>query len=142
MVANQKVTGRAWSMPAGIGLGLGLTAAATAGGCALVAWLIQGEYLGAEGLGYGALAVLLISSFLGAAGSCAVIKRRYLVVSAIHGTADFLLLLLVNGLLFGGSVSGAGVTALAVLGGSLCAALVPWGGKVRRGIRRKKRHYG
>ena len=138
MVANQRVTGRAWSMPAGIGMGLLTCAGVTGAGCAAAAAMLDGGNLTIDGIGYAAMGILLAASFLGSVLAIRLCKARKLVVALMTGTVYYLSLLLVNGLIFGGDVSGAVVTALVILAGCVCGAMVPGGGD--SGIGKKRRN--
>ena len=127
MVANQRVTGRARSIPTAVGLGLLTAVGVTAAGCGIVAAWIDGGQLSVEAVGYGAIAILLSASFLGAALAIGLARRQRLQVALILGTVYYVCLLLVNGLAFGGELSGAVVTALVILAGCICAAMLPAG---------------
>ena len=142
MVVNQKVTGRAASMPAGIGIGLGICMLITLTGCAIIAALINGERMPESSVGYGAMAVLLLSSVVGALTASGLVKRRRLVVCAVLGLCYFAVLLLINGLMFGGAVSGVGVTALLILGGCAAAAFLTARGEGKSTRRRRKLRTG
>ena len=138
MVVNQRVTGRALTMPVGISIGLVTALAITGAGCAMVASLINGEQIGMDMLGYGAMIILFCASFLGAALASLLIKGRKIPVSVILGVVYFVSLLLVNGIFFGGEINGVGATALVVLAGSICAGLLPNPGASGRARRHKK----
>lgn len=124
MVTNRKVTGKAASMPVGIGTGLAVSLLLTVAGAAVVAMLLSGGQLGEESIGYGSLAILLVSSFAGAFVSVGMIKHRRLVVCAAAGISYYLAMLLLNALCFGGQYEGAGVTALVVLAGTGLVVLI------------------
>ncbi len=74
-------------------------------------------------IGYGAMGTLALASLCGALTAIWRIKRRYLVMCLCSGLCYFVCLLCCTALFFGGQYAGMGVTALVVLGGSLCAAL-------------------
>lgn len=142
MVANRKVTGKAASMPAGIGLGIALSFVLTMTGCAVVAALIDKEMMAAENVGYGAMVILLVASLTGAIAASGLIKHKRLAVCMASGVGYFLTLLAVNLLCFGGQFAGVGVTALVVLAGSAAAALVGIKGEGGRQNRRRKYRTG
>ncbi len=129
MTTNQRVTGRAMSMPAGMGLGLGLSVLLTVVGCAILAWLLGNETLPEESMGYGAMVILLLASWAGSLTAALLIRHRKLLVCLGTGGSYLALLLLVNGLAFGGSLKGLWVTALLILGGCAAAAALTagWG---------------
>ncbi len=139
MVANQKITVRASSMPAGLAVGgcvsLGTTLLLAAG----LAKLVDMEILAWENIGYGIMLLLLLSSFLGAMTAFARIKRQRLLVCLVSGGIYLALLLSITALFFGGQYEAVGVTALLVLGGSGAAALLGLCGGKGRG-RFKPRH--
>ena len=74
-------------------------------------------------IGYAVLAILFLSSFLGAMIAAEKTKRQLIMVCALSGTAYFLILLGVTALFFDGQYEAVGVTALVVLGGSVLAAM-------------------
>lgn len=136
MVANQKVTGRALSMPAGIGMGLALCIGVTLVGSALVGWLVSREILPYSGIGYGSMGILLSASILGAWMAVSRVKRQRLVVCLVLGLTYYLVLLSVTALFFGGEYSGMGVTALVILAG--CGTVALLGLKGERGAKRRR----
>lgn len=133
MVANRKVTGTASSMPAGLALGGCISLAVTLAGAAVFAALISRETLQMGSIGYCSIAVILLSSLLGAAVAAARIKRRRVYVCALSGVIYYAVLLAMTALFFGGQYQGMGVTALLVLAGCGAAALL--------GLRREKTTY-
>lgn len=142
MVTNRKVYGKAMSMPAGIGIGVAVNVLITVIGCALIAKLIDASVLEIEAIGYGTMIILLMSSFLGALAAAGLVKRRRLLVCMTVGGLYLGLLLLINGFLFGGAVSGVGVTALLLLSGTGAAALVETREKGKRKAIYKKGRTG
>ena len=66
MVANKKITGRATSLPAGLVIGAVCSLAATLILTAILAKLVEAEMLPVEKIGYGIMALLMVSSFAGA----------------------------------------------------------------------------
>ncbi len=124
MTINRKVTGTAMSMPAGVGIGLGSSLLVTVLGCALVAWLLAGEKIPESGIGYGAMTILLIGSLFGAITAALLVKHRKLLVCMTVGLLYLAVLLLINGLAFGGNLTGLWVTVLLILGGASAAGLI------------------
>lgn len=135
---NQKVTGRAKSMPAGLALGalgsLGITLALSILGAKLVdmGTLQEGT------IGYIAMVILLLSSFFGGLISVGNIKRQKLMVCGLSALIYYCVLLGMTGLFFGGQYQGMGVTALVVLCGGSVAALAVM--RQSRGAAGRKRH--
>lgn len=118
MMVNQKVTGTAVSMPLGIGIGCGISMILTLLGAGVVAKMISEEILEETAIGYGAMAIILLSSILGSVIAVNKVKKRKLQVSLLVGGGYFLLLLVMTALFFGGQYQGMGVTALLVFAGS------------------------
>ena len=106
-------------------MGLLVSSALTAAACAGSAALMDAGRIGVEAVGYAAMGILLASTFLGSVVALRLVRRRRLMVAGIHGAGYYLILLLINGLLYGGAISGAGVTALVILTGSACAVMLP-----------------
>lgn len=138
MVVNRKVTGKAASMPAGLALGGAVSLGLTLILAAVIAKLVSAEKLPEENIGYGVMALLFVSSAVGAIVANNRIKRQKLLVSAIAGVVYLGILLSITALFFGGQYEAVGVTALLVMGGSLVTALLGWNGN-RGGKRRKKK---
>ena len=142
MVTGKKVYGRAVSMPVGIGIGTAVSLVILIAGVAVLAALLDRETMDMQGLGYGIMGVLLLASFLGASLAANLVKRRRLVVCMIQAVCFYGMLLLINGLLFGGAVTGAVVTAVLILGGAGSGALLWNGGEGKRRSAIRKRRTG
>ena len=130
MRVNRKPTGRADSVPVGLGWGLLTSVVITLSGCLLTAHLINREILSWDHSGYGVMVILLLSAWAGAAVTAAKIKRRKAVMCIGAGTAYFLLLMAMTALFFGGRYSGVGETGLMIFCGSMLGILT--------GIREKR----
>lgn len=139
MVVNRKPTGTAKSMPYGLLMGWILSAGLTAAACGILAWLILSGKTGWSAMGYGAMAMLLAASYMGAAVSCRMIQHRKLLVCILSGVIYLCSLSAITALLFGGGLEGIWLTALLVAGGSGTAALVHCAEKRDRRPGRKKR---
>ena len=85
MGANPKSGKKGISLPAGVAAGIAAAFAVTLAGVAIVAWLIDGERIAEEAMGYGALAVLLI-----ALGGLAVILMVPFLLLALPGAGMLL----------------------------------------------------
>lgn len=136
MVVNQKPTGRALSIPAGLAFGAVVSLGVTILSAALLAKLVDSEMLAEENIGYGIILLLLAASFTGAMTSYIRIKRQRVLVCLLSGVVYFAMLLSITALFFGGQYDAVGVTAILVLGGSAAAALL--GLRDSRGGKRKK----
>lgn len=137
MVMNRKPTGTAMSMPAGIGIGVALAAIMTMAGAAVLAWLVNGSVMPETGFGYGAMAVLLLSSLAGSWLAAILVKHQRLIVCLATGAVYFVLLLGLTAFCFGGQYQGVVPTAVLVTGGSLASAMV---GNIGPGNRTPRRH--
>ena len=85
MVANKKITGRATSLPAGLAIGATCSLAATLILTAILAKLVESETLPVEKIGYGIMALLIVSSFAGAMIAFGRIKRQRMLVCIVSG---------------------------------------------------------
>ena len=118
MVANRKMTGRASSIPNGLAVGalsglvISIFASVTA------AYLISAEILAQDKIGYCAMVVLMLASFVGAMVADRRIKKMPIQMAAISGLLLYLILLSMTALFFGGQYEGMGVTLLIVMIGS------------------------
>lgn len=135
MVINQKPTGRASSIQAGLVFGAVISLSATMLAAVVLAKLIESEKMPWESVGYGILALLLISSFLGSVSAYSKIKRQRLMVCLLSGFIYFGILLSITALFFGGQYEAVGETAALVFAGSGTAGLL--GLKEKRGGKRK-----
>jgi len=114
MVLNQKPTGRAVSMPAGLLFGTLISMGVTLLAVGLIARLASSEYLKETQIGYGIMLTLLAASFAGALAAVGRIKRQRLMVCALSGLIFFLALLSITALFFGGQYEAVGVTGVSV----------------------------
>lgn len=139
MVVNRKPTGTAKSMPVGLAIGWAVSMGITAVACTLLTVLILSGKTGWEAMGYGAIGILLLSSYVGAAVSCSLIRHRKLLVCSLSGIIYLLSLVAVTVLLFNGEFGPIWLTGLLIAGGVAAAALVHCAKKKDTGRRRKKR---
>ena len=123
MTVKRDVSGKATSMPIGIGIGALTSFAVTLLGAAVLSYLIVSERISEASVGYGAMIVLFLSSALGAWLAAARIKHRRLMVCSLAGIGYYLLLLIVTVLCFGGEFSGMGISAIVIALGSMFAML-------------------
>ena len=138
MVTNQKVTGTAWSMPAGLAWGAGISSIITLAGALVSAHLISVGIIAQQRIGYCSMVILLLASCLGAHGAIKRIKHRTMFVSTMAGAIYYGLLLSCTALFFGGIYQGIGATGLVILGGSILALLTQTKGEGRRNRRKSK----
>ncbi len=138
MVVNQKVTGRASSIPVGLMVGLGISLALTLAFSMAIAYLQSGEMISEAGLGYAVIVTLLTASAAGAAAAYHRIKHQRLLVCLGAGGCYYLALLAMTALFFGGQYSGMGVTGLVIFGGAGCVGLLGLKGKRSTSVRSRK----
>lgn len=124
MKVNRKSNGRAMSMPVGAAYGAIVALMWTLITSGVLAWLINGQILQEEAIGYGSMVILLTASILGALLANGKVKRQRLVTCACTGIIYFLTLMALTAMFFGGQYNGIGVTALLILGGSGTAAIL------------------
>jgi putative membrane protein (TIGR04086 family) len=108
----------------GVAIGLVVSLIITGVLASILAWLVLGGKISENSLGYFVMGTLVIASVVGSMLSASKIKRRWVLVCCITGTAYYSVLLLCTALLFGGQFQGFGVTAIMVLGGSITAGLL------------------
>lgn len=124
MVTNRKISGKAATLPGGVGIGAVTALGWTLVGSAVLAKLIELEKLPETAVGYGAMVILLTASFLGAVIAYHKVKKHRAQVSLLTGAAYYLTLLAMTALFFDGQYTGMGVTALVILAGSGGAVLL------------------
>lgn len=129
--------GRAISFPEGITYGVLLAFLITILGTAAIAKLVDTELLAWESVGYGIMAVLMLSSFAGSKTAAEKVKRRKLLVCMVSAAVYFCVLLAMTALFFGGQYHAVWETMLLIIGGSGVAALMALNDK--GGKRRKNR---
>ena len=139
MVVNRKPTGTSRSMPAGLALGWAASMTITVVACGILAAAILSGKAGWGAMGYGAMAILLASSYTVAAVACRLIGHRKLLVCILSGVIYLLSLTVTTALLFGGEFGPVWLTMLLIAGGAGTAALVHCAEKKGEGRRRKKR---
>lgn len=121
-----------------IGLSLGISVITLLAMTGLAAWLMNGELVARAWGNYLAALILVLSSLIGAL--TARIKDNPWIGPAAVGAGLWLILLGINAICYGGDLSGALPTALAILGGCGAGALLGGGNRRRSYPRRKYRH--
>lgn len=139
MIRNQKPTGRAASIPAGLLSGMVVSLGITILGAAIIAKLLDLGKMSEEMIGYSVMVMLMAASFAGALVSRSRIKRQHLLVCGLAAVLYFLMLLGITALFFGGQYEAVGVTGVLVFGGSMLAVLCgrrsDGAGKRRKAVR-------
>ncbi len=138
---RKKRSGKAYGMPAGIGIGILSAVGIMLLGVAAVTALIAGERLELDAFGFGVMVVLFLSGLIGAAAATAVVKRRRMQVSFLTGVGFFLVLLGMNALFFGGQYQGMLTTAGLIIAGCGIAAVVSSREAMAKNRRRRKPAY-
>lgn len=141
MVTRQKATGRSVSIPVGIAWGMLVGIGITVIGAAVLAWMMSGEKLSGDGLGYGIIVVLLVSSYVGALIASNKIKRLRVQMCILSGVVYYLSLVAVTALFFGGKYQGMGVTAIVVIIGCVSASITMLSGKKSNKPKIRKKGY-
>lgn len=141
-MTNQKLTGRAKSMPVGLTLGAVGSLAITLILAIVGAKLVDSGVVTEGAIGYIAMVTLFLASFTGAVIAVGSIKRQKLMVCGLAALIYYCVLLSMTALCFGGQYQGMGVTALMVLcGGGIAAMTVMRQGRgAGKGKRRRQVH--
>lgn len=139
MTTNQKPNGLVNSIPAGLAIGWIAEMLAMILFCIVLTGLVLTDKMERENIGYGAMATLLISSYIGAVVSCRAIKHRNLLVCVLAGGIFLITLFGITILFFGGQYQAVGETSLLILAGSAAAALMNTAKKNGKKYGRKKR---
>lgn len=119
MSYRKRRSGRAMSIPAGVGIGVASSLIISLVAIMVLAWLIVTEKAGQGILGYAVMGIEAIASMVGCFVSVACIKHKNLMVS-IFTCIGFYLILMVSGMAFGGIHEGMIVTGIMIiLGGAI-----------------------
>ena len=124
-------------IPAGLGIGLLVSAVLTIVLACILSWFIHSDKIAEATLGYGVLGILVISTISGAAVASALVQTRKLVVCCISGACYMILLLSCTALFFDGRYEGVGATILTILCCAIATGLVV----VKGGKTQKRRTY-
>lgn len=117
-------TGKAKSIPAGMGIAASVSMFVTLGSSAALAGALNAEKVTWEQAGYWIMGMLFLSTFLGAKCAFAAIKRQRAVVSVMLGVLYWGILLCVTALFFGGKFGAVWETAGVIAAGCGTSALV------------------
>lgn len=139
MIGSGNLTGRSMSVQGGLILSGSTSLGITLLLSALLAKLLDSQRLSWEQAGYWIMVMLFTAAFAGAKAAIAAIKRQRLAVSAMSGVLYWGLLLCITALFFGGNFDAVPETALIIIAGSGCAAMVSLPLKKRRAHPRRKR---
>ena len=139
MQSSGKITGKSMSVPGGLVLSGTISMGITLLISILLAKLLDSQKLGWEQTGYWIMVMLFAAAFAGGKVGIAAIKRQRLAVSAMCGLLYWGLLLCMTALFFGGNFNAVPETALIIIAGSGCAAMVSLPQKKGRGRKIRKR---
>ena len=138
MRKSGNVTGKTMSVPGGLALSGAISMVITLLISMLLANLLDRQQLSWEQAGYWIMAMLFAAAFAGGKAAIAAIRRQRLAVSAMSGLLYWGLLLCITALFFGGNFNAVLETALIIIAGSGCAAMVSLPQKKSRGRRIRK----
>ena len=136
-MAKQAMKKKELSMPAGIGIGAGVGLVITLIGGIMLTFLLTGEKLSVESMGYGTMVIQFVGALLGSITATLCYKQRKMIVSLITAGVYLLVLMGINALFFDGQYERMGGSLLVVAIAGIAAAFVGnGGGKMSK--RRKK----
>lgn len=138
-MGNQKLTGRAVSIPKAVMIGNAVCVIAMSVVIAVTAHMISSEILQQNSIGYCAILALVLGSGVGAWTAAVKAKRLKIQVVAIHAVLCFLELLGLNFIIFKGSFQGCLVTLVSIIFGSIGGGLLS---SVDQPRKRRKKNIG
>lgn len=121
----KKRSGKALSLPAGIGFGIILSLLVTLLGAVVITQMVTTETIAQENMGFGIIVVLLVASIAGSWLSATQTKRLRLQVCLMEGAGYFVGLLATTALFFEGRYQGVWVSGILIIIGSLVTACIP-----------------
>lgn len=124
MIIKHQSTGKATSVPVGLGLSLVVNIVITTAITILIAALINQNKIKWEEAGYWIMFMILLSSFLGAKAAIVSVKTQVLLIAFMSGILYWIFLLSTTALFFGGNYSSVFETAALITSGSVAAALI------------------
>ena len=139
MIAAGRTTGKSMSIPGGLALSGVTSMCITLLFSLLLAKLLNDQKVSWDQVGYWIIVMLFTSAFLGAKAAITSIRRPRVVISVMSGTLYWALLLCITALFFGGNFDAVSETAMVIIAGSSCAAMVSLPQKKKRSIRSRKR---
>lgn len=123
MTEKVKHSNRGMSVPAGVGLGVGICLVLTLAGAAILAYLVVNETIAQDGIGFGTMMIIAILSVMGALIAWWTVREKRAMVCGLTGIGYYLILLIITVFFFGGEFVGMGISALMVLLGVVLAIL-------------------
>ncbi len=119
-------------MAGAIGIGTGISFLITLAGAAILAAMIEQGTVAQNGIGAGAMVILVVGAALGALVANLLCPGKRLAVCGLTALGYYLSLLAMTALIFGGQYEGMGVTALMILLGAALTLLPALMGKGRK----------
>lgn len=117
-------TGKAMSVPAGLGLSLVVNVSITSMAVAIITILLNYNSITWENTGYWIMGMLLISSYFGGKVAINSIKTQVYIVSLMSGILYWMFMLCITALFFGGQYNSIFETGVLIIAGSISAALL------------------
>ena len=121
---NQRVSGRADSIPVGLAVGSVSSILLTIACVMILTKLVDNGKMLWENIGYAIMVQTIVVSFIGAKIAYMRIKRQRLLTCMLSGLIYYGFLIATAAIFFGGKYEGMAVTALLVLAGCVCASLL------------------
>ncbi len=115
-----------------IGIGVAVSFLLTLVGAAVLAMLVEQGTVAQNGMGGGAMVILVLCAAMGALAATLLFPGKRLAVCGLTALGYYLSLLAMTALLFGGQYEGMGVTALMILLGGALTVLPVFFGKGRK----------
>lgn len=140
MTIKKSTSGKAVSIPAGLGISFAVNALITSMSTVFLSSMIECKKIAWEDTGYWIMFMLLISSFAGAKAAILSIKTQRYLTAAMSGIVYWGALLCITGLFFGGNFHSVFETAALIMAGSITAALIGIPGK-RSASQKRRRGY-
>lgn len=129
MVGKRKMSGQGVTIPAGIAIGVITSVAVMLMGALLISFLVMNETVPINGIGLGAMCVLVLAAAAGAWLATVLTRQKKLLVSGLTALIFYLVLLSITAVFFGGMFAGMCIVALMILLGA--------GATVLFGLRKK-----
>ena len=123
MIYRSKHRGSHVSGPVALITGTGISLGIILLGSSVLALMTHREMIGSDKIGYGVMILLIAATFLGCKTACGKTDEKRMLISALSAMVEFMVLVGMNILFFGGRFSGVGETLLLLLCGGGLAAL-------------------
>lgn len=118
MAVKRKLSGKGISIPIGIAIGVVTAIGVTLLGALAMAAMVIRETVPMDGIGVGAMGILILASALGSWIGSGLTKQKKLLVCGLTALVFYLVLLSVTAVCFDGVYDGMGLTALLLTAGA------------------------